>query len=407
MAQRRGPVCVVEVVTLPSLVTIFAMARLWVRLWWHTVQAWIGGNDDEARAAKEVWRRLVEEGPAAVPARFRHAVREALTREALDWDAEYGSEAYKAKRRDVTSALQRLTPPQRMECRTDFCAALLDPLLCRLAATRKEFKAEQDVLALLAWDLGECIEQGLCPPYVWAGMELTGREMLGLEPLELPECPKPPFLDGRVDALQLEQWETMWREHEKRVVKLAVGRHRRVRRESKSGDPLSDRSFNPGDLPPMGSWTSDLVRLWSRLPGYKAPPNELLAVVGRKLVGNTGPFVEWLAEVVVRELSDIEADESPRGLVFDLERKWIILGRVPYALEKAEVLFVKAVADAGGEWRSKTDLEKAHPVLKDEDIHKLYPKLPPPIRALIETARGKGYRLRVDRKGGAAAEQLR
>jgi hypothetical protein len=74
----------------------------------------------------------------------------------------------------------------------------------------------------------------------------------------------------------------------------------------------------------------------------------------------------------------------------------ITLDRTEYQVKPAQAAFVRALVRANGSWRSANELKMGESELDGVRLDRLYKSLPEPIKALIASKRGAGYRLKVE-----------
>jgi hypothetical protein len=185
----------VKTSNLPSLRKGFNVARLWVRLDWHVQQAWLAADAEHGNEAERVWYRLAREAPGAMTEDAGHSIHDDLMSEFGGWKFTFGSPPYRAARQETLAVLNRAitTPqcsmgplwPQGVDyqhvpalLRDEACRAFLAPVRDRMDGIRERIRAALDAEAQDAWDLGECIEQGVHPLDVYRHMQHMGRHLL-------------------------------------------------------------------------------------------------------------------------------------------------------------------------------------------------------------------------------------
>jgi hypothetical protein len=255
------------------LVAAYEAGRLWNQLAWYAPQAWLRGSARDCKRTCQTFQELARKVRECVPVAERDQLQRFVQERLAEWEACYGS-LWRAE--DLGEANERLNA--QYGCADDFDAereAELSRLLVTvdglLARTQEGITAKLDDTQKLAWGLGVCTDQGLCPPRVFRHLLCPGAEQA------LPPS-------GVTNPLLLATGPGL---------------------AAKPREPenlLADRSLDPGQIPPEASWGGDIRQRWAEL----AMPADLLSGAAR-------PALAWSPQVM-RELVGRVDDAARRGL---------------------------------------------------------------------------------------------
>jgi hypothetical protein len=255
------------------LVAAYEAGRLWNQLAWYAPQAWLHASARDRERTCQTFRELARKVRASVPVAERDQLQRFVQERLAEWEACYGS-VWRGE--DLYEANERLNA--QSGCADDFDAereAELSRLLVTvdglLARVEEGITAKLDDTQTLAWGLGVCSDQGLCPPKAF-------RHLLGRSEEEV--LPPP----GVTNPLLLATGPGL---------------------AAKPREPenlLADRGLDPGQIPPEASWGGDLRQRWAEL----GMPADLLSGAAR-------PALVWSPEVM-RELVGRVDDAARRGL---------------------------------------------------------------------------------------------
>jgi hypothetical protein len=255
------------------LVASYEAGRLWNQLAWYAPQAWLHASATDRERTCQTFRELARKVRETVPVAERDQLQRFVQERLAEWEACYGS-LWHAE--DLDEANERLNA--QYACADDFGAereaelsrllVTVDGLLARAEAV---ITAKFDDTQKLAWGLGVCTDQGLCPPRVYRHLLCPGAE----------QAPPPP---GVTNPLLLATDPGL------------------AAKPQEPENLLADRSLGPGQIAPEASWGGDIRQRWAEL-GMSA---DLLSGAAR-------PALAWSPEVM-RELVGRVDDAARRSL---------------------------------------------------------------------------------------------
>jgi hypothetical protein len=449
-------------VLLPPLVDVFKLARLSVNLEFHSEQAWFGNFPDHADTTIECWLRLIKD----VREHFPYPASEDLERYAqgayYDWRSIYEGSSYAELRQTTCRKLGLISekpigqPFCGLEDPRDVfgeawehtCLEFLKPARQVVDGFREKLRAALDERSRLVWDLGECLERGLCARGVFRYMGNCGRVLAlrkaggeqlsrvlqsqldveagyarGTEPcVKTFYCPSSqdeakdlgisPIV-WRIDQ-ELRENGQRYREKLEAIMKdmsMAEEQHLQdvykiLRSEyNLPEDQSPGTSFQPGVIRPNRMWPLVVLATWVKLHEPESPPRVLVDCV---MGGGPIPVQEIVEEVAgaakryFHRLSESRRVEDR----LQFERPWLILDRTAYELKGKKwryAILVMGIVSEKGNWitakeiveKYKDEFETCGLTVAAPDLSKNYEQhLPGKICALFEAVPGRGFRLK-------------
>ncbi len=354
-----------------SLQATYKAARQYVRLAWHLPQALATGDQVHYLPTNEAWDGLFDLVHEITQSGAENNLQRALRAAHLAWEMAFknqnpdkllppdhpGPDTHLMSGCPIRLYVYHVEEPGTFVCDSAYDFELLDPVGCYLRDLRQLLRNGLDGEARRVWDLGECLEQGLCP------LSTRMHRTLGR-----PKCPT----KNNRGAMS--------------VLEGLLGRFRmppgfsssdRERQPGQADLGAAPPGFQPGDLAPAKKWIGQLLASWNEVHLPEPIPKELLDAAGKTLTACAAKLlVELCDTALTRQLEKLDDPQAGRTWRFEDETHTIWRGRQPYLFaDELLYFFAKGVYEHGRtHFVTTSELKQRCPHLQSVDRFTPYRK---------------------------------